>query len=77
MFKCGSLWILEPWGHIEGNMRCINLRWPKYDVTDCLGVKCTARLCILRGVHTRQLPRLGSSQNAAHKTTLTAENVFC
>lgn len=26
-------------------MRCINIEWPKHDVTDGLGVKCTASAC--------------------------------
>lgn len=43
MCKCDSLWILEPWCHIEGNVRCINLGWTKYDVTGGLGVKCITR----------------------------------
>lgn len=44
MSQCDSLWILKPC-HIGGIMRCINLWWIKYDVTDGLGVKRTARHC--------------------------------
>lgn len=37
MFKCDSVWLLEPWYHIDSIMRCI-----KYHITEGLGVKCTA-----------------------------------
>lgn len=29
MCQCGSLWILQPYCHIEGNMRRMNLGWTK------------------------------------------------
>lgn len=45
MRLCDSVRILQLWCHIEGNIRCINLDWAKYDVTDGLGVKCTPRHC--------------------------------
>lgn len=38
MSQCDSLWILKPC-HIGGIMRCINLWWIKYDVTDGLNIK--------------------------------------
>lgn len=47
MYKCNSVWILEPWYHIDDIMRCI-----KYDVTEGLGVKFTARhWCFLSVTH--------------------------
>ena len=45
MCKCDSEWILELWCDIDAIMRCINLGKYvfKYDVSEDLGVKCTAR----------------------------------
>lgn len=33
MCYCDSGWILQPWCHTEGTIRCINSGWKKYDVT--------------------------------------------
>lgn len=38
MCKCDSVWILEPWYDIDGIMRST-----KYDISEGLGVNCTAR----------------------------------
>lgn len=41
MCRCDSARILKPWYHIDGIMKCI-----KYEVTESLGVKCTAHSCM-------------------------------
>lgn len=60
-----ALWILKPWRHIEDIMSCINLVWTKYDDTDGLDVKCTARHCMLHKRSTcKPFIQQGSGKNA-------------
>lgn len=44
MCKCDSVWILELWCHIDDVLRGFDLGSTKYDVTEGLGVKCTASI---------------------------------
>lgn len=47
MGKRDFLWILKPYRHSQGDIRCIYLGWTKYDATDVLGATFTSMLLVI------------------------------